>query len=76
MVLPHTGKDRAQLAAERVRKLLENLELRGANGEVCRLTVSAGIAAYEPGDDVASMTYRAESCLCLAKKHGRNCVEK
>jgi len=76
LVLAHTTRDGAQFAAERVRKLVEELELKDHRGEKLTVTVSAGVAAYEPGDDIASITYRAENCLCRAKDNGRNRVER
>jgi len=76
IILPHTDKERAFHAAERIRQLIEGLRLKDARGSTYALTVSAGISAYEPGDDVASIIYRAENCLCRAKANGRNRVEK
>jgi len=76
IILPHTDKDSAMIAAERIRKAVETLEMRDARGGTFSITVSGGVAAYEPGDDVASISYRAESCLCLAKENGRNRIEK
>jgi len=74
-VLPHTDREGARVVGERIRKLIEVLELHDGEEKVCNLTVSAGLSEYQPGDDVAAMTYRAESCLCRAKDKGRNRVE-
>lgn len=75
VVLPHTERESAKIAAERLRKMIEILELHDGEEKVCTLTVSAGLAEYTVGDDVGSMMYRAETCLCRAKDKGRNCVE-
>lgn len=76
VVLPHTGIDSAWVAAERVRTSIEELEIGDAEGRIHPITVSAGLASYEPGDDITAMTHRAEICLCQAKENGRNRVEK
>lgn len=38
------------------------------------ITVSIGVAAYEPGDKVESLLSRADAFLYKAKANGRNCV--
>ncbi len=75
VVLPHTTRDSARIAAERLRKMIEILEVHDGEEKVCALTVSAGLAEYTVGDEVATIMYRAESCLCKAKDMGRNRVE-
>ena len=75
IVLPHTDKDGARVAADRIRNMIEVVELQEGEEKLCALTVSAGLAQYEVGDDVSTMTYRAETCLCRAKDRGRNRVE-
>lgn len=75
VILPHTDRESARIAAERIRKMIEILEVHDGEEKVCNLTVSGGLAEYNVGDDVATITYRAESCLCRAKDNGRNRVE-
>jgi diguanylate cyclase (GGDEF)-like protein len=77
VVFPDQTLETAAIAAERMRDAIESLGLPHPgleDGSV--LTVSAGIAAYEPGsgDDVAKMLERADAALYAAKDAGRNRV--
>jgi diguanylate cyclase (GGDEF)-like protein len=75
IIYTHTDLDSAQVAAERIRKLIEALEFGDKEDSLLSVTVSGGMAAYETGDDVSTLTYRAESALCKAKENGRNRIE-
>jgi diguanylate cyclase (GGDEF)-like protein len=75
VVLPHTDKASATTAAERVRNSMASVHVKGVNGDACPVTVSVGLASYEPGDDAASIMYRVEDRLCAAKQRGRNRTE-
>jgi diguanylate cyclase (GGDEF)-like protein len=78
IVFPHTNYESARIAAERIRTLIESLALvlEDKQKETINLTVSGGLATYQPGDDITKLTYRAERCLCQAKEEGRNRVIK
>jgi two-component system cell cycle response regulator len=76
LVFPRTNAEAAQVAGERIAKMIGMLEFKDAKGVAHSLTLSGGIAGYQAGDDVATMTYRAESCLCQAKDHGRKHIER
>lgn len=76
IVLPHTDVDGAKIAAERIRSMVETLEVADLKDTWYSVTVSGGLAAYQAGDDIAVLTYRAEANLCRAKERGRNRVEK
>jgi diguanylate cyclase (GGDEF)-like protein len=76
VVLPHTEINAAEIAAERLRKNIEALEIDIGYDKPCRVTVSGGLAGYEAGDDFATLTYKAENSLCNAKANGRNRIEK
>jgi two-component system chemotaxis response regulator CheY len=73
IVFPEQELDQAAVAAERVRSKVEALAIPHAHGVV---TVSAGIAAVEPGDgaDVGALLKRADASLYEAKESGRNRV--
>ncbi len=73
-ILPHTGRDSARIAAERIRKMVQELEFDETAGKVFGLSLSSGVAQYQPGDDVAALMYRAEGCLCQARDRGMNRV--
>jgi diguanylate cyclase (GGDEF)-like protein len=76
VILPYTHLVSAELVAERIRKLVEMLEIDTGQENVYKITVSGGLAYYWPGDDVATFTYRAEDSLSKAKYNGRNCIAK
>jgi diguanylate cyclase len=75
-VLP--GKDirGAELMAERIRTSIMSREvLRRATGErLGRITVSIGVAQYQPSEGASALIGRADSHLLRAKQLGRNRV--
>ncbi len=73
-VLVETDGKFALLAAERIRKRIENLEVECA-GQGVRVTVSIGLAELEDGDnEVKDLVSRADRSLYIAKAEGRNRV--
>lgn len=56
--------------AEHIRQAAESTVLAGPD----RVTVSIGIAEYQPGDTGDSLLARADDALYEAKRTGRNCV--
>ncbi|MCS7254158.1 MAG: sensor domain-containing diguanylate cyclase [Armatimonadota bacterium] len=77
VILPHTPLTGAKVAAERIRKLVEQLTFSFGNPPVeHKVTISAGIAAlgptvFEPHDLVRA----ADEALLRAKAAGKNRVE-
>lgn len=70
VVLPNSTGDAAWLVAERLRKLIGKMRVRG-----CAITASIGIASLRSEDDGAeSMLDRAGEALFAAKHIGRNRV--
>lgn len=75
MFMPETNHDQGMAAGNRVRKLMEAMEIPYATGDV-RFTVSVGVAALTgPEDDSDNMLRRANENLFIAKKSGSNRVE-
>lgn len=71
IVLPSTNLDGALCAAEKIRALMENLELDGVEG----ISISAGVAEMnENDDDLRVVMKRADEALYRAKEKGRNTV--
>ena len=68
-VLPGADLQGAWLFAERIRTGVMELD-----GLPCRVTVSAGVAAWTRGQDVAAVLDRADRKLYDAKRAGRNRV--
>ncbi len=74
ILLPDTSASAAILAAERVRQAIESLDVLFEN-EPLQLTVSAGVAQFDPEQGSWENTMRrADSAMYEAKEHGRNTV--
>lgn len=76
LVLPETDVSGASIAAERVRKKLESLELVAANGErIDFLGYSLGVASYPANAQATDELIRgADQAMYRAKKSGGNRV--
>jgi diguanylate cyclase (GGDEF)-like protein len=76
IVLPDTNAIGAVIAAERVRRSVEETELVLPDGRpLPRVTVSLGIAAADSDTTVSQLFERADRALYRAKQNGRNRVE-
>lgn len=73
VILPHTSREQAALLAERIRLRLAQRDF-GECKQAVRLTVSAGVAALEPGAQGRELVSLADQALYLAKNGGRNRV--
>ena len=74
VLLPETGIHDACNTAERIRHVVEELEVDW-HGRAVRLTVSIGVANIEASDpDIYSLMRRADLALYTAKDVGRNRV--
>ncbi|WP_299181728.1 sensor domain-containing diguanylate cyclase [uncultured Neptuniibacter sp.] len=75
MFMPETNHEQGMAAGNRVRKLMEEMEIPYASGDV-KFTVSVGVAALSgPEDDAENMLRRANENLFIAKQCGCNRVE-
>ena len=74
LVLPEQTLDTARIAVERVRSVVEGLAIKHTATGGGALTVSAGIAAYAPGDPtpLEELLRQADAALYRAKSSGRN----
>ena len=74
LMLPETPAPDALVLAERVRRVIAGLSLRGAEtgGSGISLTVSVGVVEYRLGEAVAQAIARADEALYVAKSLGRN----
>lgn len=68
------GIDRAglQLAAERIRSLIEKSRIR-IDHQMLQVTVSIGATLVREGDAVDDLVKRADNLLYSSKQNGRNC---
>jgi diguanylate cyclase len=76
ILLPATNLNRAVKVAEAVRTRVGQMRLRSRQTQEVRLqiTVSAGVAAWQPGDDARALVACADGALYRAKDAGRDCV--
>ena len=74
LVFPNTPKENAKIAAEKLRREIESHKFKYKNEEF-RITISAGVAEYNYGDDVKSLISKADEALYKAKSFGKNRVE-
>jgi len=74
VLLPDTPAATGVIAAERLRRAIEELEVPFDSKSI-RFTVSAGVAQLDPGQgDWENMMRRADSAMYDAKERGRNAV--
>ncbi len=76
VILPATDETGGMAVAERVRNAVSQGRIRRANSSevITNITVSAGVAQFEAGDDPADLIERADRALYRAKNSGRNKV--
>lgn len=74
VILSNTDLYGAMLLAERVRRSVSAVEILVGPNEYTRITISAGIATLEQGDDSGSLVNRADQAMYHAKMDGRNRV--
>lgn len=76
-VLPEQGPEPARLALERLRGVVEALDIPNPGTERGVLTISVGISSYVPGSsyDAEQLLGDADAALYRAKAAGRNRVE-
>jgi diguanylate cyclase len=76
IILPDTAIKSAVTLADNIRRAISAKELlRPTTGErLGRLTISVGVATYDPADTPQSVVERGDHCLYAAKNSGRNRV--
>ncbi len=76
VLLPETSLQGAQALAEQIRHAIEKGRIRrgGSEESVARVTLSLGVARYQPGEAPATFIERADRALYLSKQNGRNRV--
>ncbi|MBF0118243.1 MAG: GGDEF domain-containing protein [Desulfobacterales bacterium] len=74
IVLPDTNMIRAIELAERLRQIIENLEIRILSNEIIRVTSSFGVATLKAGFNKETLLKEADNMLYKSKTNGRNRV--
>ncbi|HEY3368749.1 MAG TPA: diguanylate cyclase [Symbiobacteriaceae bacterium] len=73
LLMPETGLKEAQIAAERLRGVVENAEIL-YDGNRIALTMTFGVSTYDKSEGVDGSIKKADSALYVGKSTGRNCV--
>jgi diguanylate cyclase (GGDEF)-like protein len=73
ILLPDTSGPAALIIAERVRRMVEELEVQFETGSM-KMTICAGVAQLDPACGWEEMTRRADAAMYDAKKRGRNLI--
>jgi diguanylate cyclase (GGDEF)-like protein len=73
VLLPAAGVSEAYMAAERIRKAVEEMEI-DSKGSRLKVTVSLGVATFHPSERpvAGNILKRADKALYRSKKNGRN----
>lgn len=76
VLLPATGPRGARAVAESIRAAVAAAQLVRADNKqpLGQITLSAGVAAHQPGEDIMELINRADQALYRAKREGRNRV--
>ncbi|MGE3150777.1 MAG: GGDEF domain-containing protein [Pseudorhodoplanes sp.] len=76
IILPNTVLRSALTVADHIRRavMAKELKKRSTGENLGRVTISVGVAALKPGDNMQSLIGRADRCLYAAKHQGRNRV--
>ena len=74
--MPRTSLKEAGRIADQIRSAIEAKRLvrRSTNETIGAVTVSFGAAVYAPGETVGQIITRADECLYMSKRNGRNRV--
>jgi len=75
ILLPGVEIEDAKNIAERLRKIIENREIKLEDGTVLKVTASFGVTQVKMGDTLKTILERADKALYKAKKTGKNKVE-
>ncbi|MDI1265752.1 MAG: diguanylate cyclase [bacterium] len=77
VLLPGADIDEAATRAEELRAKIEALTIRYADGQLPRVTISAGIAGFpDAGGNLMDILKAADEALYRAKQNGRNRIER
>jgi diguanylate cyclase len=76
IILPNTILRSAITLADQIRRAVMSKELmkRSTGEHLGRVTISIGVAMLQHGDSTQSLIERADACLYVAKRNGRNRV--
>lgn len=76
LLLPHTSVEVALNIAENIRRQVAAIAIKSGATQrlISNITISLGVAAYQPGESADSFITRADQALYTSKAQGRNQV--
>lgn len=76
IILPETNLQAGLIVGNSLRKAVATKDVinRASGKKLARITVSAGIAEFAPGEKISELIERADAALYTAKHNGRNQV--
>jgi diguanylate cyclase len=76
VLLPETALKDAVKLAETIRLAVEKTRIKRSsdNHEICRVTISIGVARYNSDEPITALFGRADAALYQSKHEGRNRV--
>jgi len=76
LILPDTPLNAAVIVGNALRKVVATKDVinRNSGEKLGRITMSVGVAEYNPGEPVSELIERADAALYTAKHNGRNQV--
>jgi diguanylate cyclase len=74
IIMPEMTLSAARLIADSIRQSVLKRELvkRSTGESLGKITVSVGVASYRPGEGGTALLERADQCMYVAKRTGRN----
>jgi diguanylate cyclase (GGDEF)-like protein len=72
--MPTTTNDEGFVTAERIRKECKKENFSPAPAKDVRLTVSIGLAQYQPREDIKDFVHRVDQRMYKAKSYGKDRV--
>jgi diguanylate cyclase len=76
IILPETPLEGGRIVADRIRKAIQAAEFEcGKCHPVVKITLSGGVAEFNPCEEAEEFIRRADSALYRAKEMGRNKIE-
>ena len=76
VILPNTSLEDSKVIAENIREIVakKKLQRKSTGEDLGNITISIGVAQFNPGEPIADFVHRADGCLYAAKRGGRNRV--
>ena len=74
VILPETDSEEALTVAQRIRKAIKEIAFTPERGSNAVVTISIGMTAYSPPEELANFIQRADKALYGSKEGGRDKV--